>query len=139
MDKAPNLDRFGAHTVKIVADFLGQISRTMNDHFAFISADPCKKDEQIFYLALFSSLFRRIISELKEAKFDVIQTKTLKRERQIAGKMLEISAMIFDAKFELLKNMVIGKILTLDRIREGRSGGGGKEAAEGTAGPSARK
>ncbi|KAL3121868.1 hypothetical protein niasHT_000433 [Heterodera trifolii] len=128
-------DRFGAYTVKIVADFLGQISRTMNDHFAFISADPCKKNEQIFYLALFSSLFRRIISELKETKFDVIQTKTLKRERQIAQKMLEISAIIFDAKFELLKNMVIGKILTLDRIREGRSGGGGK-AAEGTAGPS---
>ncbi|KAL3102778.1 hypothetical protein niasHT_021445 [Heterodera trifolii] len=132
-------DRFGAYTVKIVADFLGQISRTMNAHFAFISADPCKKNEQIFYLALFSSLFRRIISELKEAKFDVILTKTLKRERQIAQKMLEISAMIFDAKFELLKNMVIGNILTLDRIREGRSGGGGKAAAEGTAGPSARK
>ncbi|KAL3109785.1 hypothetical protein niasHT_013002 [Heterodera trifolii] len=111
--------RFGSKTLQSLAD-----------SFTEQTAGQSEPDNLVVLLSVFNQMFRR----LSDQKFDVVKTQKIKREREIARKMLEICMIIFDAKFDWIKKLVIEKIWTLDqRLKRQRSIGGGAKAAEGSA------
>ncbi|KAL3115390.1 hypothetical protein niasHT_020063 [Heterodera trifolii] len=111
--------RFGNKTVQ-----------SLTESFTEQTAEQSEPDNLVELL----TLFNQMLTTLSDEKFDVVKTQKIKRERKITRKMLEICRIIFDAKFDWIKKLVIDKFWTLDqRIKRQRSFGGGAKTTEGSA------